>query len=273
MEGSLKRKNFPVVGKFPLLVLRKRGPYNLASIIRMADNVEDFIQLLSQFFTQRAILRISTRSKLQSQSLFWFLYKRCIITGTIAKRVIGQNLKGSSNPKLNRCITRLFPGSFKSEAMEYGVRNEKRALDTFYREFKSKHIGPKMHTTGLVLYKKAPFLGGSPDGIISCQCCSESYLIEVKCPFRLKETGLQNWPILEYLDEQQNLRRTHTYFNQLNLYQGILGIRKAFFVIYARDEIIIKLIHFDQIFFDFQVQNLTEYYMKYYLPTVIGTKI
>ena len=264
---------FPAVGDFPLLVLRKRGPCNLASIIRMAEDPEKFIDLLNQYFSTRAISRISTRSQAQSKSHFWFLYKRCILTGTLAKRIISQNQKNCSNPKLNRSITRLFPGNFKNEAMEYGILNEKRALDLFYKEFGSMHIKSTMHTSGLVLYSKAPFIGGSPDGLITCNCCTEPYLVEVKCPYRLKDTGLQNWRILEYLDEQQCLRRTHTYFNQINLYQGILGLKKAFFVIYARDEIIVKLIHFDNIFFDFQIKNLKEYYFKHYLPTVIGKKI
>ena len=264
---------FPVVGDFPLLVLRKRGPYNLASIIRMAKDPDKFMELLNRYFTPRTISRISTRSKSQSKSLYWFLYKRCIITGTLAKRIICQNQKNCTNPKLNRSITRLFPGNFTNTAMEYGILNEKIALDIFFKEFASMHIQPTLHATGLVLYNEAPYIGGSPDGLIACKCCKEAYLVEVKCPYRLRDTGLQNWRILEYLDEQQTLRRTHTYFNQINLYQGILGIQKAFFVIYARDEIIVKLIHFDKFFFDFQVQNLKEYYYNYYLPTVIGTRI
>ncbi len=269
----MSRRRFPVVGDFPLLVLRRRGPCNLASVIRLSDNAEHFINLLSHYFTARAFERIATRSKLQSESLFWFLYKRCIITGTVAKRVINQNQKCSSYPKINRSITRLFPGSFKSEAMQYGIQNEKKALDIFFKKFSTTHLKPKMQASCLVLYNKALYIGGSPDGLISFKCCSESYLIEIKCSFRLKDTGIKNWRILEYFDDQQDLRTTHTYFNQLNLYQGILGIQKAFFVVYARDEIIVKIIHFDNVFFDFQVKNLKEYYMKYYLPEVIGTRI
>lgn len=266
-------KKFPAEGDFPLLVLRKRGPYNIASIIRIAQNTKDFIKLLTQYFTARAILRISIRSKLQSQSQFWFLYRRCIITGTLAKRVVSQNQKGFSNPKLNRSITRLFPSSFKSEAMDYGVRNEKKALDVFFRRFKTEHINPKIQSSGLVLYNQAPYIGGSPDGFVTCECCSNAYLIEVKCPFRLKDTGIKNWQILEYFDGQQNLRKTHTYYNQINLYQGISGIKKAFFVVYARDEVIVKMIDFDNDFFNFQVENLTQYYMTHYLPAVVGSRI
>ena len=124
-----------------------------------------------------------------------------------------------------------------------------------------------------MLYKNAPYVGGSPDGIVSCDCCSTPYLIEIKCPFRLAETGIRNWRLLEYFDDNQNLKISHTYYNQINLYQGILGIQIAFFVVYAKDEVIIKRVLFDKDFFEFQIKNLTEYYMNHYLPTVIGTKI
>ena len=263
----------PLEGDFPLLVLRKRGPCNMASIIRMSKSITYFLELLKKHFTARTIERISTRTRQQSRSSYWFLYRRCLITGTIAKRVINQNKRGEKNEKLNRCISRFFPGSFTNEAMMYGVANEKRAMETFFNVFKTMHTDAKLHEIGLVLYKDAPYIGGSPDGIVTCDCCSTSYLIEIKCPFRLAETGIKNWRILEYFDDSQNLKPSHTYFNQINLYQGILGLKTAFFVVFANDEIITKRITFDKDFFDFQIKNLTEYYTKYYLPTVIGTKI
>ena len=76
--------------------------------------------------------------------------------------------------------------------------------------------------------------------------------------------------MLEYLDKEQNLRRNHTYFNQVNLYQGILEIDTALFVIYAKNDIIVKKIDFDKQFFENQIENINEYSMNFYLPSVIG---
>ena len=78
---------------------------------------------------------------------------------------------------------------------------------------------------------------------------------------------------MEYFDENQNLKKTHNYYSQMTLYQGIMNIQTAYFVVYAKGEVIIRRIEFDKQFFDFQVKNLSEYYMKYYLPTIIGTNI
>ena len=191
----------------------------------------------------------------------------------MAKRVIAQNLKNENNEKLNKIITKSFPSRFTNEAMLYGLKNEKNALAVFFDIFKKSHKNAKMKEIGLVLYDKFPYIGGSPDALVLCDCCKEPFLIEVKCPFRLAETGISSWRILEYFDERQNLKKTHTYFNQINLYQGIMNINIAYFVVYARGEVIIRQINLDQDFFNFQIKNLSEYYLTYYLHTVIGKNL
>ena len=161
-------------GNFPLLVIRKRGPLSLPYIIEIAENTEHFLTLLRRVYSKRAILKIERRTKLQSKTTFWFFYRRCVITGTLSKRVISQNRKNEPNEKLNKCITKSYPSSFTSEAMLYGTTNEKNALKLCFDSFASQHKNAKMITTGLVLYEKYPFIGGSPDIIMSCDCCPKA---------------------------------------------------------------------------------------------------
>ena len=259
-------------GHFPLLIIRKRGPLNIPYIIQRAQNIEHFMDLLKNNFTKRAILKISLRTKSQSESNYWYLYRRCVISGTLCKRVIAQNCKNETNEKLNRSITKPFKSTFTNEAMTYGITNEQKALDLCLKNFAQKHKNAKMIKTGLVLHKDFNFIGGSPDGVLTCDCCLKPFLVEVKCPFRLKETGLTNWSILEYFNINQTLKTSHTYFNQINLYQGLLQIETAFFVVYAKNEIIVKTINFDKVFFDYQIKNICEYYFKHYLPKILGKK-
>ena len=80
-------------GDFPLLVVQKRGPPNIAALIRTAQTIEEFLYLTRQHFTDRVIKIIAKRSILQSESSFWFIYRRCIISGTLARRIINQNQK------------------------------------------------------------------------------------------------------------------------------------------------------------------------------------
>ena len=264
---------WPTEGDFPSLILLKRGPRNLVFVIRNTTDINSFLSILKETLTLRAIRRIAARTKSQASSRYWFLYRRCVITGTIAKRIVSQNIKDCNNEKINRIITKFSPSNFTNEAMQYGTKNEENGLNAFFNIFKKTHINPRMSTTGLVLFEHFPFIGGSPDGLVHCDCCRETYLVEVKCPLRLAENGISSWKILEYFDENQNLKKTHNYYSQMTLYQGIMNIQTAYFVVYAKGEVIIRRIEFDKQFFDFQVKNLSEYYMKYYLPTIIGTNI
>ena len=112
---SLQRE--PLEGDFPLLMIRKRGPYSLPCIIRTASSIEEFQELLQKVFTQRNIDKIAARTKTQSACPAWYLYKRCVISGTTAKYILNQNVKGINNQKLNFRLTRTFPSRFKTQAM------------------------------------------------------------------------------------------------------------------------------------------------------------
>ena len=123
----------------------------------------------------------------------------------------------------------------------YGITNEQKALDLCLKDFAQKHQNAKMIKTGLVLHKDFNFIGGSPDGVLTCDCCLKPFLVEVKCPFELKHTGITNWQILEYFDINQSLKTSHTYFNQINLYQGLLEIETAFLLCMLKMKLLLKL--------------------------------
>ena len=260
-------------GHFPILVMRRRGPLNLPFIIRTIKNRDEFMRAIKDTYSTRAISKIERRTRLQAQSRHWFVYRRCLITGTMARRVIIQNLRNAPSIKLNKCISRQFQSDFSTPAMSYGIENEKHALNAFFNQFKLTHQNAQLHQKGLVIFNQIPYIAGSPDGILTCDCCNHAFLVEVKCPYRLRDVGISSWRILEYMNSDRRLKREHTYYNQVNLYQGIMDLHTAFFIVYAKDGIIVDSIDFDRTFFDYQIQNICEYYMNHYLPEIIGKGI
>ena len=72
--------------------------------------------------------------------------------------------------------------------------------------------------SGLVVSTERPFLGASPDGIIQCSCCGKGVL-EIKCPFMLKEAHIST--VLGTrafcLDADCRLRPDLAYYAQLQL--------------------------------------------------------
>ena len=56
-------------------------------------------------------------------------------------------------------------------------------------EMKKKHSDFKISEVGLVLHLLYPFLGATPDGLVSCSCHGDGTL-EIKCPYSCREKDL-----------------------------------------------------------------------------------
>ena len=71
---------------------------------------------------------------------------------------------------------------------------------------------------------KYPHYGATPDGIVKCDCCGNG-LIEIKCPYKHKESHphsvVDNKFCLEHVDGLVRLKKTHDYYYQI---QGQLAI-------------------------------------------------
>jgi hypothetical protein len=80
------------------------------------------------------------------------------------------------------------------------------------------HASFKVTRTGLRLHPSYPYLGASPDGIISCSCCGPG-LLEIKCPYskRNEDVSKINDPHFYLKDTGvgKKLDRRHDYFMQI----------------------------------------------------------
>ena len=61
------------------------------------------------------------------------------------------------------------------------------AKEEYVRLMKGNHDSFEVTPAGLWVNPKAPHLGASPDGLIFCSCCG-SGVLEVKCPYSVRET-------------------------------------------------------------------------------------
>lgn len=60
---------------------------------------------------------------------------------------------------------------FNTEATKWGCHHEKTARDAYCRYQKEKHVNFTVSDSGLFLSTEHPFLGASPDGLVTCKCC------------------------------------------------------------------------------------------------------
>ena len=270
----MRTRKFLGVSHFPYLRLVEIGPNNLSIILEQTKSKDEFLKKIKNHFTRSRRRQIEYLTRKQSDSPYWYLFRRCMISGTLVKRIISQNAKNESNENLNNSITKLRPSTYKNEAMLYGIANEQTAINVFFNLFKTQHEYPEIKNSGLVIHSEYSYLGASPDSIFVCKCCKEPYLIEVKSPHRLKDTGIQAWPILnDYLNNDGSLKFHHSYYHQIQFYLGLLKLTKCYFVIYAKNEVLFELISFNPDFHQNQINNCQEYYFNHYFPTVAGRTI
>jgi hypothetical protein len=71
-------------------------------------------------------------------------------------------------------------------AIKYGRANENTARNLFFALESQKHRNLKVEQCGLFVKSNRLYIAGSPDEIVSYNCCPTAVL-EIKCPFTLVE--------------------------------------------------------------------------------------
>ncbi|VDI05211.1 Hypothetical predicted protein [Mytilus galloprovincialis] len=99
------------------------------------------------------------------------------------------------------------PKVFKSKATEYGKRYEKIAIKEYERETECS-----VTDCGIFVSKHLPFLGSSPDGVVS-----DKLIVEVKCLFsaRDKTVSARTVPYLTVTDDNLHLNHNHNDYYQV----------------------------------------------------------
>ena len=90
---------------------------------------------------------------------------------------------------------------------------------------KDVHSGFVCKESGLIISITYPFIGASPDGNIQCECCTGIGVLEVKCPYCIRDVEPSSAP---YIQDDGNLLKTHMYYYQV---QTPLFVCSADFVI------------------------------------------
>ena len=101
------------------------------------------------------------------------------------------------------------------------IQGEKVARKRYVRKNKSPYINFQCQESGLFISQAYPYLGASPDGVISCNCCGEE-ILEIKCPWTSRERLISEYitqpeSCLTYDDSNKiSLKNSHPYLYAAN---------------------------------------------------------
>lgn len=117
-----------------------------------------------------------------------------------------------------------------------------------------------------------PFIGASPDGIISCKCCNKGVL-EVKCPYCAKD-GLPDHEdknfCMEFREDKWVLKRNHHYFYQVQTQLNVCKLSYADFVVWTEDGMACERIYVDYNLFEELLDTIKHFFIYAVLPELIG---
>ena len=84
-------------------------------------------------------------------------------------------------------------------SLKYGRAMELNAANAFFDLLSKQHKNFNLIDHGLFLDQDLlPYVGASPDRIISCDCCPQAVL-EIKCPYSINHTSPADQKIFQFV--------------------------------------------------------------------------
>lgn len=133
-----------------------------------------------------------------------------------------------------------YPESYKfsSTATSYGCTHEKDGREKYKSEMVTKHAEFEIQPCGFFVDAKAPYVGATPDGLVSCACCGKGVL-EIKCPLCAKDADslselahMKKQFCLEKVESGLQLVRKHPYYMQCLLQMHVTQRHYCDFVVW-----------------------------------------
>ena len=214
----------------------------------------------------------------QSKNDFWFEKRKTVLTASN----FGNAAKTKVEP--SNKIKAILYGNFTTEAVQYGIESEEKAVNLFIKEMGQDGIRVKVEETGLSLSKDKPYLGASLDRIVTIMDTGEKWGMEIKSPF--SKAGMtvdeackaKNFFLEKLADGSVQLKRNHNYFCQIQgqLYCSLIPLEGIFLVVYFGENmpLFIEKIHFDNSKWrDDLLPKIDYFYRRAFFPEVLTGRV
>ena len=133
-----------------------------------------------------------------------------------------------------------------------------------------------LEVCGLVINPKWPYIGASPDGRISCDCCG-NVVLEIKCPYcsregYLEETNIKDYKkfFMEKVNSVWSLKWCHPYYMQTQTHLAVSDVNYCDFIVFTCNEMIIECIFPDTAFFEENLSKVEKFMKIGILPEILG---
>ena len=139
----------------------------LLSPVEIFSLCERFMSTFS--INSEDIIQIESHTRNQSSDQTWHHIRLGRITASIMRSVCRTSVE---KPALSLIKRICYPVPFRSIATEWGKENEINTQDEYVLLQSSNHENLSFRNSGFVISELHPYIGASPDGILSCSCCN-----------------------------------------------------------------------------------------------------
>ena len=224
--------------------------------------------------TQSQAQAVEKSTREQAHSKAWFRFRAGRITASKMKAVCCTN-PAQPSQSLIKSICYPEAGAFISPATVWGCTHEKHARDMFGEKISSLHENVKIYDAGLFINPEFPYIGASPDAIMSCDCCGTS-VVEIKCPFCTRHKEIvdacqeKKFCLNKANDGTVQLDHKHAYFYQVQTQLGVCKCEVAHFVVWTEKELHHEEIAFDDLFWTKITEESQHIFLNAILPELVG---
>lgn len=220
---------------------------------KQAD-LENYADSLVMSQSERDEVELVTRG--QKSSSAWHEARCGRLTASTFGAVVKRQEKTPPDNLVKQVMQYHVPRTVPS--MKWGIDHERAASRAYGTEMRERrgHSFLTVAECGLLVDKDRPYLGASPDGLVSCPDCTPPCgLLEIKCPWSCRSSTVAEACAsadfcCELRDGKVALKRDSPYFYQIQGQMGISGRTWADFVVWTPKDNTNKTIHIERIYFD-----------------------
>lgn len=222
--------------------------------------------------TEAAISSIEERTRRQSSTPRWFQYRAGRITASTLRAACTTDV---ANPSASLIKKICYPDNKLNTApVRYGRNNEAVALASYKVLATQRHTNVRFSEVGLVVSREEPYFGATPDHLVECDCCGKG-TVEVKCPYSVRETCLQDLVTqsrshVVQLDGGLVLKENDEYFYQVQGQMFACNVQYTDFVLWKEGEINVERICRNKAFLENALEKARTFFYNVILLELVG---
>jgi len=255
-------------------IAQKPSGVNIPSMEGLKETIDAFKESL--VVTEDAAREIEHNTREQRLSSAWFQARRYRLTASRFGEIISRK---PDTPPEKLVLSILQPTNFTSDAMKYGIDNEKVALEQYVTlQHQSGHPDLLVSPSGFIVNPSFPYLGASPDAAVYDPSNDKQPFgfVEIKCPYSARDTtpydAAQSSKFCCTVNSDGDivLKEKHAYYSQVQGQMAIGDRPWCDFVIYTPTQTHIQRIHFNKTYWESVLPKLNSFYDTCLAPEIVS---